>query len=37
MAVAVFVLGAIVILGLGYAYVLAVFGMRKAFFGAYRP
>jgi hypothetical protein len=37
MAVAVFVLGAVVILGLGYAYVFAVFGMRKVFFGGYQP
>jgi hypothetical protein len=37
MAGAVFVLGAAVIAGLGYAYVVVVFGMREVFFGAFRP
>ncbi len=36
MAAAVFVLGAVVIVGLGYVYVLAVFGMREVFLGRYR-
>ena len=36
-AIALFVLGAIAILGVGYVYVAIVFGLRAAFFGAFEP
>ena len=37
MAAALFVMGAVCILGIGYVYVAMVFGLRAAIFGAFEP
>jgi hypothetical protein len=37
MAIAVFILGAVVIVALGYTYVFVVLGLRTIFLGDFRP